>query len=417
MNVSRHNHTDGKWHTDTHAAGRSHTNGQVVSSGSSLTDAGRHNPTNGNRYTDCHTTGNDYVNGQALLSDNGFVDGRAHPNETAPVNGNGSVQLNGNGKAHIDGHTHKNSNGHPYENEHQKDIELVQDATQIGDRPHLLLFSANGDASLKGNIETYHEYLPTCEASLKDVAYTLALRRDPKSHRAFAVASDKLSWETSPPETAKPTSVVAWIFTGQGAQWPEMGAELIDSNSIFQRTIRSLDRFLLGLPNPPPWIIEDELRKVAGVSRVQKAEMGHPLSIAVQVGLVNVLRSWNITPDFVLGHSSGEMAAAYASGAITAEAAMAAATFRGTTSGDTSEKRGSMAAIGLGAQEMAPFMEPGAVIACENSQCSVTVSGDSEQVEKVVQNVKEQRPGVLARFLRVEKAFHSRECIARRGIR
>ena len=58
---------------------------------------------------------------------------------------------------------------------------------------------------------------------------------------------------------------------------------------------------------------------------------------------------------------------------------------------------------------MAPYMEPGVVVACENSQCSVTISGDSEQVEKVVQNVKTQREGVLARFLRVEKAFHSRE--------
>ncbi|UNI16448.1 Type I Iterative PKS [Purpureocillium takamizusanense] len=276
------------------------------------------------------------------------------------------------------------------------------------ERPHLLLFSANSEPGLKDVIKTYQEFLPTSHPSLTDVAYTLALRRDHKTHRAFAIAGSKSSLELSQLETVKAPPRIAWIFTGQGAQWPQMGADLIDTNAVFQGTIRGLDAFLAGLPSPPPWTIEDELRKTAENSRVQKAEFGHPLSIAVQIGLIDVLKSWGLRPDSVLGHSSGEMAAAYASGSITAKAAMAAATFRGTTStGGTAEKRGSMAAIGLGAHEMAPYMEPGVVIACENSQCSVTISGDSEQVEKVVQSVKAQREGVLARFLRVEKAFHS----------
>lgn len=144
---------------------------------------------------------------------------------------------------------------------------------------------------------------------------------------------------------------------------------------------------------------------------MHNAEMGHPLSIAVQIGLIDVLRSWGIKPDFVVGHSSGEMAAAYASGSVTAEAAMAAATFRGTTSTETKTpgKQGKMAAIGLGRHDVVPLLEPGVVIACENSQSSVTISGDAEGVEHVVQAIKEQHDGVLARLLRVEKAFHSRE--------
>lgn len=143
---------------------------------------------------------------------------------------------------------------------------------------------------------------------------------------------------------------------------------------------------------------------------MHNAEMGHPLSIAVQIGLVDVLRSWGIKPDFVVGHSSGEMAAAYASGSVTAEAAMAAATFRGTTSHDTGKpsSKGAMAAIGLGRYDVMPFLEPGVVIACENSQSSVTISGDAEGVQKMVQAIKERHDGVLARLLRVEKAFHSR---------
>lgn len=286
----------------------------------------------------------------------------------------------------------------------------------ISDVQQLMLFSAHSESSIKETKDEHREYLERSDTPFKDVAYTLANRRDHRSrpHRAFAVATKvngKVSFDVTGPTTVvEPPPRVAWIFTGQGAQWPEMGAELIESNSIFRGSIRGLDNFLASLPTPPPWTIEDELRKLPSDSRVSQAEFGHPLSIAVQIGLIDMLHGWNIKPDFVLGHSSGEMAAAYASGAISATAAMAAATFRGSTSSDENpggKPRGGMAAIGLGAHEMDEFMEPGVVIACENSQCSVTVSGDIDQVGKVVENVKSGQPGALARFLRVEKAFHS----------
>ncbi|KAL6897583.1 polyketide synthase [Trichoderma evansii] len=284
---------------------------------------------------------------------------------------------------------------------------------QTGDVQQLLLLSPNSEASLKETIEAHKSFAETTTSSLKDVAYTLGNRREHKSHRAFAIAgkfNNQTSFEVFGPESTEAAPRVAWIFTGQGAQWPEMGAELIDSNPIFRKSIRSLDAFLAGLSTPPSWTIEDELRKVAGDSRVLKAEFGHPLSIAVQIGLVDILHAYGVKPDWVLGHSSGEMAAAYASGAISATAAMAATTFRGTTSTDEQpggKPRGAMAAIGLGAREVEPYMEPGVVIACENSQCSVTLSGDTDQVAKVVENVKTNCPDVLARFLKVEKAFHS----------
>jgi malonyl CoA-acyl carrier protein transacylase len=289
-------------------------------------------------------------------------------------------------------------------------------SSYIADTQQLMLLSANSEASLNETIDQHREYIERSDAPLKDIAYTLANRRDHKvrSHRAFAVANKvngKVSFDVTGPTNVESPPCVAWIFTGQGAQWPEMGAELIDSNPVFRHSIRSLDDFLESLPSPPPWTIEDELRKVQGDSRVSQAEFGHPLSIAVQIGLIDMLRDWNIKPDFVLGHSSGEMAAAYASGAISATAAMAAAAFRGSTASDEQARgckpRGGMAAVGLGAHEVNDFLQPGVVIACENSQCSVTLSGDLDALADVVERIKTERPGVLARFLRVEKAFHS----------
>ncbi|PYI31307.1 putative polyketide synthase [Aspergillus indologenus CBS 114.80] len=270
----------------------------------------------------------------------------------------------------------------------------------------LLLFSAQSRDAVERSINNHQNYIKGSRASSQDVAYTLANRRMHHSYRAYGVLN-----LASPPSLSSvirigPVPNVAWVFTGQGAQWPEMGASLIDCNVIFRRTIRKLDSFLASLPSAPSWNIEEELRKPEHVSRIYQAEMGHPLTIAVQIGLVDVLHSWNVVPMVVLGHSSGEMAAAYACGAITAEGAMAAATFRGI-SNERSPRKGSMAAIGLGRGEMCPLLESGVVIACENSQSSVTISGDALQVEKVVSRVQAERPDVLARILRVQKAFHS----------
>ncbi|RAH79597.1 putative polyketide synthase [Aspergillus japonicus CBS 114.51] len=270
----------------------------------------------------------------------------------------------------------------------------------------LLLFSAQSRDAVERSINNHQNYIKGSRASSQDVAYTLANRRMHHSYRAYGVLN-----LASPPSLSSvirigPVPNVAWVFTGQGAQWPEMGASLIDSNAIFRHTIRQLDSFLASLPSAPSWNIEEELRKPEHVSRIYQAEMGHPLTIAVQNGLVDVLHSWNVVPMVVLGHSSGEMATAYACGAITAEGAMAAATFRGI-SNERSPRKGSMAAIGLGRGEMCLLLESGVVIACENSQSSVTISGDALQVEKVVGRVQAERPDVLARMLRVQKAFHS----------
>lgn len=157
------------------------------------------------------------------------------------------------------------------------------------------------------------------------------------------------------------------------------------------------------------------MRKGEDNSLVHRAEFGHPLCVALQVAIVDVLRSWGIVPDFVLGHSSGEVAAAYASGAISAESAMATAVLRGTANVAT-YRPGSMAAVGLGREEVLPYLEPslGVDIACENSQASITLSGDTEGIKEVMARLKADKPKVFTRLLKVEKAFHSRKYLMSR---
>lgn len=108
-----------------------------------------------------------------------------------------------------------------------------------------------------------------------------------------------------------------------------------------------------------------------------------------------------------MGHSSGEIAAAYATGALSAKGAIVAAFYRGHVC-KTAKKRGGMAAVGLGKEDVRSYLASGVRIACENSGSSVTLSGDLEVLENVMSQLKEARPEILVRKLNVEMAYHSR---------
>lgn len=112
----------------------------------------------------------------------------------------------------------------------------------------------------------------------------------------------------------------------------------------------------------------------------------------------------------VVGHSSGEIAAAYAAGGLSLKQAIIISYYRGYVTAKQT-LNGTMAAIGLGAIDVAPYLETiqGVVVACENSPSSTTISGDSKQVDKVIAAIKEATPEILARKLKVDMAYHSRK--------
>lgn len=140
---------------------------------------------------------------------------------------------------------------------------------------------------------------------------------------------------------------------------------------------------------------------------MSKAEFSQPLSTAIQVALVNLLRRWGINPSAVVGHSSGEVAAAYTTGALTVKEALLVAYFRGLAT-RTKLADGAMAAVGLGADEVRPFLIKGVVIGCENSPNSTTVSGDRTALETMVSTIQRESPNVFVRLLQVDNAYHSR---------
>ncbi|KAF5984768.1 putative polyketide synthase [Fusarium bulbicola] len=278
--------------------------------------------------------------------------------------------------------------------------------------PRLLLFSAKTTPSLKAMNARYQTLLDSGDVSnLSDIAYTLANRREHFNHRSFAIATKEnieVSTSTLSRDNPSSPSCLVMVFSGQGAAWPQLGRELLLSNSVFSGTINALQNHLgtLGTASPT-WSLAEEILKPARTSRIYEAEFSQPLCTALQIALIDTFASVGVKPDAVVGHSSGEIAAAYAAGALTAREAIIIAFFRGSTTAEQKNLQGGMAAVGLGWAEAEKHLKPGVVIACDNSPTNVTISGDIEPLQAVVAEVKEAHPGIPATTLKVDKAYHS----------
>ncbi|KAI1361957.1 KR domain-containing protein [Xylaria arbuscula] len=275
--------------------------------------------------------------------------------------------------------------------------------------PRLLLFSGNTAESVKTMMEQCIDYNRQHPTRLNNLAFTLANKREKLSRRSYALAWPGLdkSSEAAPVVKAPTRKLpVIFCFSGQGSQWPEMGRELLKSHSVFSESILEMDRILKSLKSPPRWTLRDELMKQKQSTRVYEAELSQPLTTAVQLGLVNVLRQLGVKPEAVIGHSSGEIAAAYASGLLSMGQAIIISYLRGWAT-KFQTNNGSMAAIGLGADAIGSHLPEGVVIAAENSPSSVSISGDTEAVNHVVEKLKGSLPDILARRLQVDMAYHS----------
>ncbi|KAF6241032.1 hypothetical protein HO173_000826 [Letharia columbiana] len=277
--------------------------------------------------------------------------------------------------------------------------------------PQLLVFSANTQESLRRQVLNNTTYLEMYLDRVLDMAYTLNQRREHHVYRTFCTVGDDRAMGKAAAVAKVPivTPDLVMTFSGQGAQWPTMGRELVLKNSEFRSDIGAMDSILQSLQYPPAWSIKDELFKTK-TSQIHRAEMAQPLCTAIQIALVNVFRRSGIQPVAVVGHSSGEIAAAYAARAISFREAVIISYYRGYVAKKPSA--GSMAAVGLGADAASKFLKEGVVIACENSPKSITLSGDVGQLDKVVAAIKESKPDVLARVLKVDMAYHSHHMVS-----
>lgn len=291
--------------------------------------------------------------------------------------------------------------------------------------PCLTILSSHEQSGMSRLVEVYRGYLETkmrTPESAEDqadmysrFAYTLGTRRSVLAWKSYFVAATfdqaygSISEMSKPVRSTKPPKL-GFVFTGQGAQHFEMGRELY-AYQVYARSLEDADAYLRSMGCE--WSVIEELFKASEVSNVDKPDFSQPLCTALQIGLVDLMRHWNILPAAVVGHSSGEIAAAYAKGAITREDAWRISYHRGRLSAKLDEiapdLRGAMLAAGLDAKAARKYIDEvrrgRATIACVNSPSNVTISGDESAICEIEEQLKADE--IFARRLKVKTAYHS----------
>ncbi|KAI1081410.1 putative polyketide synthase [Whalleya microplaca] len=310
--------------------------------------------------------------------------------------------------------------------------------TSFADRNETLftpfVFSAVSENSLRRSVSAYSTFIESeQDINVQDLAYTLRHRRSILPYRVSVTASSVeglrskmlhlLEDRNSPvgvrasPAAARAAPKILGVFTGQGAQYARMGAELLMKSPKARRIIQDLESYLAPLPDRPTWSLQAELLASAETSRVGEAIISQPLCTAVQIMILDLLREANVNLDAVVGHSSGEIAAAYASGFLTARDAMVIAFYRGLhtrLAASPTGAKGAMLAVGTSLEDAQALCEDDELIgrinvAASNSSSSVTISGDEDAIDAL--QIILQDENKFNRKLRVDQAYHSRHML------
>ncbi|KAB8270078.1 reducing type I polyketide synthase [Aspergillus minisclerotigenes] len=297
------------------------------------------------------------------------------------------------------------------------------DHTSGHDMPVILPISAASKSAVSRTALLYSEYFEKRLAGhhaskelLNMFAGTLTQRRSNLSWRAFTVidSTDKLKdfkSHLSAPYKANPKPIVAFVFTGQGAQWLGMGRELFQYR-VFRHSLQQAEVYLQSVGCT--WKLSEELYEKATRSRINEPQISQALCTAIQVALVDLLAYFDVRPDAVIGHSSGEIAAAYCCGAISKESAWKIAYIRGVQVSALYENKslhGAMMAVGLPPEHASRLLDEdkqefrSLSIACYNSPSNVTISGDENMIDSL--KLKLDKLGTFARKLKTNAAYHS----------
>lgn len=283
-----------------------------------------------------------------------------------------------------------------------------QDSTQVSNGAHprkkttyLLPFSAHNEMTVVRNSDAILQ-ASKGKVLVPDLAFTLSTKRSALPLKAFTLVSTqgdehlplteialteaKANFKVGDADDVTPDHGLAFIFTGQGAQWPGMGLELMSEYPSVYKTIIDMDEMLKSLPTTmrPSWTILETIEDPQSSKKIHDAERSQAVCTALQVALVQLLRSWGIQPKYTLGHSSGEIAAAFAAGYLSAGQAILVAYLRGFAA-SRNNKQGAMLAVGLGSDAASEIIKDisDVCIACHNSPASVTLSGTEQAIHKV----------------------------------
>ncbi|MEU3188924.1 SDR family NAD(P)-dependent oxidoreductase [Streptomyces sp. NPDC006923] len=285
--------------------------------------------------------------------------------------------------------------------------------------PVPLLVSGQSATALRAQAERLAAHLRDEPSSgVLDLGRSLATTRSSLDHRAVFLATDdtdgredflRVLAALAEDDTAVSAGLVqgvasegktAFLFTGQGSQRPGMGRELYDTVPAFARALDAVcDELDRHLDRPLKDVLfgdDQDLLDRTGVTQ--------PALFAIEVALYRLVESWGIRPDFVVGHSIGELVAAHVAGVLSLADACTLVAARGRLM-EALPAGGAMVALQASEDEVMPLLGDGVSVAAVNGPFSVVVSGDEDAVLALAASF--ERQGRKTKRLTVSHAFHS----------
>ncbi|WP_342220860.1 SDR family NAD(P)-dependent oxidoreductase [Candidatus Fukatsuia endosymbiont of Tuberolachnus salignus] len=291
----------------------------------------------------------------------------------------------------------------------------IQPSTQ---RVELFTCSAQTEKALKALLGSYQKHLLMSEANLNDICFNAGKYRSTLNHHIAITATDKQDCINKINaflegdilsgveyfSNSRKTPRLGFIFTGQGPQWYAMGRELIAKEPLFRKTVEDIDELFLILSG---WSLLEEMNRSKVESNISDTRIAQPAIMAIQIALVELWKQYGIEPAGLVGHSIGEVAAAYASGALNMEQAVTVIYHRSRGQHQAAGK-GLMLAIGLSkveAEKLIADVSDVVSIAAVNGPESITLSGDKKPLDAIAKQLTAR--DIFNRFLKVDVPFHS----------
>ncbi|MFI2187674.1 acyltransferase domain-containing protein [Streptomyces sioyaensis] len=286
-------------------------------------------------------------------------------------------------------------------------------------RVHLVPVTAHSEEALLATCrELSHHVERDAGLWVPDLAHTLANRRTHHPHRVAVLARDRqdvldglahVSSGEPHPDVVRGTvpgsggGRVALVFSGSGTQWPGMGRELLQWHAGFREQMEACDAVVRDLAG---WSVLDAISAPAEQSRLDDMDVMHPVLFSVQVSLARVWTDLGVQPAALVGHSVGEVAAAWVGGALSLEDGARVAVVRSHLM-QHKVGPGAMIAVEL-TEDIHPYLAPygeRVSLAALNSPTSVAVSGEPEAIRALAEELR--RSGLTARPLQIKRAGHS----------
>jgi acyl transferase domain-containing protein len=296
---------------------------------------------------------------------------------------------------------------------------IIQEGPLVGEASaslrshHILTLSAKSESALSVMLTAYSTRLAgNTEVDISDICYTSNIGRSHFQHRAAVVAGSldeaikKLGRRQTTGSGKRPK--LAFLFSGQGSQYPEMGHRLFETEPVFRRAIEQCDELLRPHLDTP--LIEFLFRKSLSNGEpclLDQTAYTQPALFSIEYALARLWKNWGVEPHAVIGHSVGEYVAACVAGVFSLEAGIRLVAARGTLMQSLPEG-GAMLAVRASEDEVKKQLDFRAFnisVAAVNGQENLVLSGPERAIAEAKQSLSSK--GMICKRLKVSHAFHS----------